>query len=326
MAKLQVVGYEVDLKWVSLCLLIVQNTVLVLAMRYSRVNAEVPYLTSTAVMMAELMKLGVSAAMVYRERLESNDFSGYVLSEIMNVDTLKLSVPGLLYTIQNNLLFIALSNLDAAVYQVTYQLKILTTAVFSVTMLNKTLNSYQIIALIVLSAGVACVQLATQSGSGSTIGEQGNAFLGLVCVLLACMSSGFAGVYTEKILKTGRPVSLFTRNIQLGLFGTVLGLVGVLGQDFSTVVENGFFQGYNWLVVFVVFTQAAGGLMIAVVMKYADNILKGFATSISIILSAYLSTLILQFSMSGQFMFGASLVIAAVFLYGYTPGPVQPIV
>lgn len=38
---------------------------------------------------------------------------------------------------QNNLLFISLSNLSGAVYQVTYQLKILTTAVLSVVILGK---------------------------------------------------------------------------------------------------------------------------------------------------------------------------------------------
>ena len=46
-----------------------------------------------------------------------------IKDQIINkpVDTLKLAIPSGLYTIQNNLLFIALSNLDAATYQVSNQ-------------------------------------------------------------------------------------------------------------------------------------------------------------------------------------------------------------
>lgn len=35
--------------------------------------------------------------------------------------------------------------------------------------------------------------------------------------------------------------------------------------------------------------QAYGGLVIALVVKYADNILKGFAVSLSIIISSFIS-------------------------------------
>ena len=42
------------------------------------------------------------------------------------------SVPAFVYMIQNNLLYLAASNLDAATCQITYQLKILTAALFAV--------------------------------------------------------------------------------------------------------------------------------------------------------------------------------------------------
>lgn len=40
-------------------------------------------------------------------------------------------------------------------------------------------------------------------------------FIGLGAVLMSTLTSGFAGVYFEKILKTG-PTSVWIRNIQLG--------------------------------------------------------------------------------------------------------------
>ena len=42
-------------------------------------------------------------------------------------------------------------------------------------------------------------------------------------------------------------------------------------------------------VYFVLRLQAFGGLVVAAVVKYADNILKGFATSVSIIVSSLVS-------------------------------------
>lgn len=44
----------------------------------------------------------------------------------------------------------------------------------------------------------------------------------------------------------------------------------------------------------VLYLQALGGLVVAMVIKYADNILKGFATSLSIIISALISYLVLD--------------------------------
>lgn len=45
----------------------------------------------------------------------------------------------------------------------------------------------------------------------------GSPFVGLVAVLVACCSSGFAGVYFEKILKETKQ-SVWVRNIQLGQY------------------------------------------------------------------------------------------------------------
>ncbi len=45
----------------------------------------------------------------------------------------------MIYLVQNNLLYVAAENLDVGTYQITYQLKILTTAMFAVLILNKSL-------------------------------------------------------------------------------------------------------------------------------------------------------------------------------------------
>ena len=50
--------------------------------------------------------------------------------------------------------------------------------------------------------------------------------------------------------------------------------VAVLLNAREIVFDRGFFHGFDGLVAAVVFLQAAGGLLVAAVVKFADNILK----------------------------------------------------
>ncbi|KAG7514758.1 UDP-N-acetylglucosamine transporter [Solea senegalensis] len=317
-----------ELKYLSLGVLVFQTTSLVLTMRYSRtLQAEGPrYLASSAVVLAEFMKIIACVLLVFKE----HNYSMRALNSILRqeiaqkpIETLKLAIPSGIYTLQNNLLYVALSNLDAATYQVTYQLKILTTALFSVSMLGRRLGIYQWLSLLILMAGVAFVQWPSDSAAAvkKETEAAGSQFIGVVAVLVACCSSGFAGVYFEKILKESKQ-SVWIRNIQLGLFGLIFGLFGMLAYDGERVKESGMLQGYTTVTWIVVLLQALGGLVIAAVIKYADNILKGFATSLSIILSTVISYFWLQdFEPTGVFFLGALLVIGATFLYGYEGKP-----
>ena len=131
------------------------------------------------------------------------------------------------------------------------------------------------------------------------------------------------GVYFEKILK-GSQASIWIRNIQLGIYGTVIGLIGMRVKDGDKIDEKGIMFGYSTLVWIVIFMQAFGGLLVAVVVKYADNILKGFATSLAIIVSCVVSVYLFNFHVSGQFLFGAALVISAVLLYGRPQNQAKP--
>ncbi|XP_068098742.1 UDP-N-acetylglucosamine transporter isoform X3 [Hyperolius riggenbachi] len=320
------------LKYISLGILVFQTTSLVLTMRYSRTLKEdgPRYLASTAVVAAEVLKIIACICLVYKD----NSCSIRALNRVLHdeiiykpLETLKLAIPSGIYTLQNNLLYVALSNLDAATYQVTYQLKILTTALFSVSMLQKRLTKYQWTSLLILMAGVTLVQWPTDEPSTPSKDlSAGSGFVGLMAVLIACFSSGFAGVYFEKILKETKQ-SVWIRNIQLGFFGGIFGLIGVFVYDGDSVSKGGFFQGYSNITWTVVVLQALGGLVIAAVIKYADNILKGFATSLSIILSTLISYFWLQdFVPTSVFFVGAMFVISATFLYGYDPKPaVNPI-
>ena len=108
-------------KYLSLGVLVFQNTALVLTMRYSRTMDGPPYLASTAVVLMEVLKFTFCTFMVlYDNGGDWNKTTKDLRMEILEngAEMLKISVPSILYTIQNNLLYIALTHLDAATFQV----------------------------------------------------------------------------------------------------------------------------------------------------------------------------------------------------------------
>ncbi|XP_022097356.1 UDP-galactose translocator-like isoform X5 [Acanthaster planci] len=317
---------QVNLKYVSLVLLVLQNAALILTMRYTRNQPGDMYFSTSAVCVTEVLKMTTCVfILLYQHKGNAVELSKILWSTIVlqPLDTLKVSVPAFIYTMQNNLMFIGVSNLSAATFQVSYQLKILTTALFSVVMLRKSLSAIQWVALVLLFAGVAIVQVQPTDPSkraAEVTHTQQNPLHGLLAVVVACCFSGFAGVYFEKILK-GSKTSLWIRNIQLGLFGAIIGLVGMILKDGAAIMEKGMFFGYTNYVWSVIFLQAFGGLTVAVVVKYADNILKGFATSVSIIVSTVAAVYLFHFQVNVQFCIGAGLVIGAIFFYGRPKPP-----
>ncbi|XP_031627491.1 UDP-N-acetylglucosamine transporter isoform X2 [Contarinia nasturtii] len=310
------------LKYVSLITLTLQNAILGLSMRYgrTRVKSDDLFYSSTAVVMSELTKLITCLVLVYFEEGNALKFGKALRKTIIEntMDTVKVCVPSLLYVIQNNLLYLSASHLDAATYQVSYQLKILTTAIFAVIILRKKLLVTQWGSLLFLIAGVAMVQLADDKKAPSAHESHQNRFIGFSAALGACVLSGFAGIFFEKMLK-GSDISVWMRNVQMSLLSIPLGIGTCMLTDFHKILTNGFFHGYDLYVGYLVVLQAGGGLLVALVVKYADNILKGFATSLSIIISCVASIYLFDFNLTIQFAIGAFLVIAAIFLYGYTP-------
>lgn len=165
------------------------------------------------------------------------------------------------------------------------------------------------------------VQLSDVKDDGGGAKLEQSRLIGMLAALSACVLSGFAGIYFEKILK-GSSISIWMRNVQLSVISIPAGLIHAAVKDWASLIDHGFFYGYNYFVIYLILLQALGGLLVAVVVKYADNILKGFATSLAIILSCILSIYLFGFRINFEFVAGASLVIASVFLYSF-PIPIK---
>ena len=82
---------------------------------------------------------------------------------------MKVALISAIYVVQNNLLFFAASNLDVGTFQVSYQAKILTGAIFFVFILDTKLVATQWMAIVTLFSGVVMVKLADLDTGGPKV-------------------------------------------------------------------------------------------------------------------------------------------------------------
>uniref|UniRef100_A0A0N5ADV3 UDP-galactose/UDP-N-acetylglucosamine transporter srf-3 n=1 Tax=Syphacia muris TaxID=451379 RepID=A0A0N5ADV3_9BILA len=335
-------------KFCLLALLTVQNAVHVIAMRYVRVRPQPMFLSTVAVFFAELIKLLTCLTLIVIDQRSiinkqvitlqfdhkvNNEVSLKIYCAVLKyneerslnfrslqlirkqilqqpIDTLKVCVPAILYVIVGILMFTAISNLNAATFmvrQISFQLKVLSAAAFTVLLLHRRLSIMQWLSLPVLLAA-AFDHVSNQKP-----------LLGFAAVIIICIISGFAGVYLEKILKDKKEVSLWIRNIQLCIVSLPVSLISIFVKDAKQIKHQGFMVGFDIAVWLTVFLAAFGGLIVAVIIKYTDNILKAFATSFAVILSCIFSAILFNFQPTLIFLIGAVLVIAAVCVYSTFP-------
>ncbi|KAK3381088.1 nucleotide-sugar transporter-domain-containing protein [Podospora didyma] len=138
-------------------------------MHYSRVmtpSGDHRYFASTAVFLNEVIKLAISLTFAIYEGSSSlapqtpvTVLFEQIYNSVFSGDGWKLAIPAVLYTLENTLQYVALSNLDAVHFQILYQLKILTTAFFTTFLLRRNLGFRRWLSLVVLTLGVSVVSL-----------------------------------------------------------------------------------------------------------------------------------------------------------------------
>eukprot|EP00978_Attheya_sp_CCMP212_P039392 scaffold204301_cov55-Attheya_sp.AAC.2 len=354
------------LKLLLLLGMVAQNSMTVLVGRYTRSSApkEDLYVVNHLLIVTELTKLVLAAALEYR--MTNGKLWKSIQENVLDrpLDCLKIAIPSLLYLVQNTLLYVALSNLSAPLFQVTYQSKLLTTAIVSVLMLHRRYSLQQWLCLTLLGVGVAIVVLgeSKQEPSSETETEtdavvavvaaaavattetentdgmqEQSMSVGLIAVTIACVSSALAGVYFEKVLKKtttaevgGKPqapVSLWMRNIQMAFFSVCIALVQYMASNKSSSssdsdsdsdsdeVEKPFMHGFTGWVYCLVGLQAGGGMLVAAVIKYADNVLKGLATGVSVVVATGCSMALFGTPLTTQFTLGASIILTSVYFF-----------
>lgn len=268
------------------------------------------YAVTSANCTVEAVKLLLSLAFVAQ---------AWAAEGVTEENTLRISLPELarypvpaaLYLAKNLLQYYVLLYTDAPSYQILKNLNIVSTGILYRLFLQKELSNLQWSALTLLALGCTVAQLSDSSDAVLTTPAAGIA----IAVAMAILS-GFAGVYTELILKSGGAKrNVNAQNVYLYAFGVLFNVFAIFAYDYDAVARRGYFHGYTFLVAVMIANHAASGIAVSLVMKFANNIVKVYSTSVAMILTTLVSIPLFGFELTVPFVLGTAVVSVATFLH-----------
>lgn len=296
-----------------------------LLMTVSKVGGRFPYNVASVPLLAELVKLVVSMAMLYTQR--RRDPLGTQVTLTWGAVRL-YPVVQVITVVQNSVQYYCMAYVDAATYQILGNAKIGATGVLLALALRRRLCRSQWLALVLLTMGCATAQVSGCGSSMLAAPLEGYA-LGLFSAILGAT----AGVYQEFVMKATAD-SLHWQNAQLAAFAAAAsaarlwqesGSRGALGMAISEAPERGggflsdIVSGYTWLAWLTVVNLALSGILAGWVLKYADTIARSFAGSGAMLLTAVLSVLLLDLAPTLQLVIAVVVSASAASLFFHPP-------
>ena len=304
----------------------------------SKSNGTIKYSTTAMNFFVEFFKLAFSFACFlylkfqFQLNFKSNMYSNLeqARSETEKLEfSLKTSVyyllPAFLYFINNNLVIYMLHEMDSATFQVLGNLKILTTAVLFYLIMGKSLSRLKWLSLFLLFiAGIFYVfgNLKSKVPDSETTDFFDNMYIthvGIIMILIYSFISGFAGVYSEYLLKINFKNTIHTQNIYLYTFGTIFNLITAYStesnRETSSVFTFSIFSGFNGFTWVVIFSQVFTGFAMSIVMKHSSNITRLFIISASLIVTTVLSVLFFNLNLNFYFYISFLAILIAIYFY-----------
>ncbi|KAF8669347.1 hypothetical protein HU200_051688 [Digitaria exilis] len=276
---------------------------------WSKRAGKYEYSVTTAIFRVEALKCLLSFVALYRTWNSQGVTEDNRLTT--SFDEIRVyPIPAILYLVKNLLQYYIFAYVDAPAYQILKNLNIISTGVLYRIILKKKLSEIQWAAFILLCAGCTTAQLNPLSDHVLQTPIQG----WMMAIVMALLS-GFAGVYTEAIIKKRPSRNIYVQNFWLYIFGMLFNLVAIFLQDFGAVINKGFFHGYSFITVLMILNHALSGIAVSMVMKYADNIVKVYSTSVAMLLTAIVSVFLFSFHISLAFFLGSTVVSVSVYLH-----------
>lgn len=266
------------------------------------------FLVLTTVVLSEALKLVLSAIgymFVGRGR--------HTHSVLTAKEVVSFSLPALLYTLNNSLVFSIISFVRPVTFQIIGSTKMIFTAILFRLVMQRILSVTHYAAMVTLAAGAAVSRLQCSTDTDQASRDE---WVGVFLTLVSCVLSSFGGILNEAFLKhDGKLHSLHLQNSILYAWGVLISAAAVLLGNDHEIKTKGLFHGYNERVFLLVVTQAVTGLSISVVLKLTSNIHRVFAHVISILMSMLIDCVVTQTPPSRALVLAVPIVAASATVY-----------
>mmetsp|Transcript_29139 Transcript_29139/g.65958 ORF Transcript_29139/g.65958 Transcript_29139/m.65958 type:complete len:318 (+) Transcript_29139:77-1030(+) len=234
--------------------------------------------------------------------------------------TAPYAAPATIFLVMNVLTVRAARLLQPPVFQLVANLKILFTALSSWAFLSRRMATGQWVSLLLLTVGVTLGQWQSGHHDAKAALTAAPSTLGIALMVLNSSLSACGSVFTEKVLKgsASAELSTFATQVHMATHTLLLGGVALCVRPVTLPP----LPSRTGVLALALLTDAVNGMLISVLMRRLDSIVKNFCFGASVFVTAGISTAFLDFTPSPQFFAGAALTSLSIVLFTrLAPGP-----
>ncbi|KAE8880566.1 hypothetical protein PF005_g5057 [Phytophthora fragariae] len=232
-------------------------------------------------------------------------------------------IPSGLYVVYDVLSYVNLRAFDAATYFLLLQFRLVVTGILHQMMFSKKLNRNQWVSLGVTTVGCAIKTLGSQDPNASAkLGAHANGptLMAYGLLMVQMLSSTFAGVYNEVLLKKQASIPVNLQNVFMYIDSIVctmgmlaLGLTGQTAQEALTMAN--FSVLFTPYVLPMVLIMSFIGVVTSLFLKQLDSIRKAIASALELVFLPLLSAVLFGQPLTLYTMAAVCFVGFGVYIY-----------
>ncbi|DBA03921.1 TPA: hypothetical protein N0F65_010574 [Lagenidium giganteum] len=297
---------------------------------------QVQFNSTSAVVIQSVFKLAIASYMyLTKDAVDHSPGSlvhriKYLLAQIKEhrVLLVRYFIPSGLYVVYDVLSYVNLRKFDASTYFLLLQFRMVITGVLHQFMFQKKLNRNQWISLVITTIGCAIKTLGSATNKHE-VAQHAVPLIAYALLMVQMLSSTFAGVYNEVLLKKQVQISFNLQNIFMYLDSIIctvaMLMLGLTGQSFSEVIKpSNIAVLFSFYVFPMVLIMSFIGVVTSMFLKALDSIRKAIASALELVFLPLFCAVLFGMPLTWPLLVSVVLVASGVYIYSIPVADAQP--